>query len=192
MTPDGHDRGKLVMRVLRSLAIGVAGVAAAIALFLVGVIVVDRLSQPPRPDPAALIAKGERHHARIRRDDFGVPHISGSTDADVAYGLAYAHAEDDFVTIQDATLTTRGTLATEKGSDGAVSDYIVNLLRVWPTVNARYDRDLPVDLKRVLEAYADGINAYGARHPSAVTQGLLPVTGKDIAAGFVFKTPLWP
>ena len=191
MTPDGHDRGKLVMRVLRSLAIGVAGVAAAIALFLVGVIVVDRLSQPPRPDPAALIAKGERHHARIRRDDFGVPHISGSTDADVAYGLAYAHAEDDFVTIQDATLTTRGTLATEKGSDGAVSDYIVNLLRVWPTVNARYDRDLPVDLKRVLEAYADGINAYGARHPSAVTQGLLPVTGKDIAAGFVFKTPFF-
>jgi len=43
----------------------------------------------------------------------------------------------------------------------------------------------------VLQAYADGINAYGARHPDKVAEGLLPVSGRDIAAGFVFKTPFF-
>ncbi len=179
------------MGIIRRIVIGLGAVTGLIVLALAGLILADRLAQPPAPDPRALIARGEAYHARIVRDDFGVPHIFGPTDADVAYGLAWAHAEDDFATIQDVTLTTRGTLATEQGPKGAVTDYIVRLLRVWPTVNARYDRDLPADLKRVLEAYADGINAWGARHPDKVVPGLLPVSGRDIAAGFVFKTPFF-
>ena len=183
--------GESKVRAWKAIGRGLGGLAVLIVLALAGVILADRLSQPPAPDPSALIARGEAYHARIRRDDFGVPHISGPTDADVAYGLAWAHAEDDFATIQDITLATRGTLATERGPKGAVTDYVVSLLRVWPTVNARYERDLPPDLKRVLAAYADGINAYGARHPDQVVAGLLPVSGRDIAAGFVFKTPFF-
>ena len=162
-----------------------------IVLALAGLVLSDRLAQPPAPDTKALLAEAARYHARIRRDEFGVPHITGATDADVAFGLAYAHAEDDFATIQDVTLATRGTLATEQGPRAATTDYVVRLLRVWPTVNARYERDLPDDLKRVLAAYAAGINAYGARHPDKVAPGLLPVSGRDIAAGFVFKTPFF-
>ncbi|HWW57582.1 MAG TPA: penicillin acylase family protein, partial [Sphingopyxis sp.] len=45
---------------------------------------------------------------RIARDKFGVPHIFGKTDADVAYGVAYAHAEDDFSTLQEVLAMTRG------------------------------------------------------------------------------------
>ena len=175
----------------RKIAIGVGAAALLIVAALTGTIVADRLAQPPAPDLKALIARGAAYHARIRRDDFGVPHISGPTDADVAFGLAYAHAEDDFATIQDVTLATRGTLAAKDGPKAAVTDYIVRLLRVWPTVNARYDRDLPPDLRRVLQAYADGINAFGARHPADAAPGLLPVSGRDIAAGFVFKTPFF-
>ena len=57
----------------------------------------------------------ERYDVEIRRDDFGVPHIYGKRDADVAFGLAYAHAEDDFATIQETLLTARGQLASLKG-----------------------------------------------------------------------------
>ena len=45
---------------------------------------------------------------RIARDSYGVPHIFGKTDADVAYGVAYAHAEDDFSTLQEVLAMTRG------------------------------------------------------------------------------------
>jgi penicillin amidase/acyl-homoserine-lactone acylase len=175
----------------RKIAWGVAGVVTLALLAVTVVVALDWAAQPPAPDPKVLLARAATHHARIRRDEFGVPHITGATDADVAFGLAWAHAEDDFATIQDVTLATRGTLATEQGPKGAVTDYIVRLLRVWPTVDARYEKDLPADLKQVLEAYADGINAYGARHPEKVAPGLLPVTGRDIAAGFVFKTPFF-
>ena len=43
----------------------------------------------------------------------------------------------------------------------------------------------------MLQAYADGINYYAVLHPGVVTRGLLPITGRDIAAGFVFKTPFF-
>jgi acyl-homoserine-lactone acylase len=176
---------------LKRIFLGLGVVALMIAVALTALIVSDQLAQPPAPDKGALLAQAARYHARIRRDEFGVPHITGATDADVAFGLAYAHAEDDFATIQDVTLATRGTLAAEQGLKGAPTDYVVRLLRVWPTVNARYEHDLPGDLKRVLAAYAAGINAYGARHPEKVAAGLLPVSGRDIAAGFVFKTPFF-
>ena len=72
----------------------------------------------------------KEYDARIVRDDFGVPHIFGKTDADVAFGVAYAHAEDDFSTLQEVTAMTRGRLATLNGSDGAPIDYVAALLDV--------------------------------------------------------------
>ncbi|MFI4935414.1 MAG: acylase [Caulobacterales bacterium] len=179
------------MKLLQRLGLGLAALVALAAMVLGGVILVDRMSQPAPPDPQALIAKAAQYHVRIRRDDFGVPHILGATDADVAFGLGYAHAEDDFADIQEAALTARGTLAAVEGPKGATTDYIVRLMRVRETVNARYDTDLPPDVRRVLEAYADGVNLYAARHPGQVHGGLLPFTGKDVAAGFVFKTPFF-
>ena len=110
---------------------------------LTTVIAQDRLGQPPAPARATLIAQAARYHARIQRDHFGVPHISGATDADVAFGLGYAHSEDDFATIQDAALTARGQLAAVEGAKGAVTDYLVRLLKVRETVAAQYDTALP-------------------------------------------------
>jgi len=175
------------MRLLKYAAI----VVAVIILGLAGVIVSDRLAQPSPPDPAALIAKASRYDVRIRRDTWGVPHILGKTDADVAFGLGFAHSEDDFATIQEVALATRGELAASEGLKGATTDYLVRLFRVWETVDARYEKDLPVDVRKVAEAYADGVNYYAALHPGQVSTGLLPLTGKDIVAGFVFKTPFF-
>lgn len=167
------------------------GLVAVVILGLGSVIVLDRIAQPAPPDVATLIAKATNYDVRIRRDSWGVPHILGRTDADVAFGLAYAHCEDDFSTIQEVALATRGQLAASQGLKAAATDYLVHLFRVWETVNARYEKDLPRDVRKLAEAYADGVNYYAARHPENVERGLLPLTGKDVIAGFVFKTPFF-
>src|SRR5262249_44857863 len=128
---------------------------------------------------------------RIQRDTFGVPHVIGRRDVDVAFGLAFAQSEDDFATLEQVALATRGQLAASEGRKAAVADYMGHLLRVWGTVRTRYDHDLPADVRQILEAYADGANYYGALHPDKQLRGALPFTGKDIAAGFVFKTPFF-
>jgi len=176
---------------MRKIGFGTLFLLILTALALGGVILSDRLSQPAEPDPATLLAKAARYHVRIVRDNFGVPHIFGRTDADAGFGIGFAHSEDDFATIQDVALATRGTLAASEGVKAAPGDYLVHAMRVWETVNARYDRDLPADVKAVLQAYADGVNYFAALHPDRVKRGLLPLTGKDIAAGFVFKTPFF-
>jgi acyl-homoserine-lactone acylase len=126
---------------------------------------------------------------RIRRDQWGVPHILGKTDADAAYGLAYAQSEDDFATLQEAVFLARGRLAELKGSAGVESDYLVQLQDVWGTVRRRYARDLDPATRTVMEAYAAGVNLYAAKHPGKVLPGLLPVTGQDLAAATTYRGP---
>ena len=58
----------------------------------------------------------------IERDQWGVPHIYGNRDSDVAFGLAYAHSQDDFKSIQDIILASRGMLASVYGKEAAVND----------------------------------------------------------------------
>jgi penicillin amidase/acyl-homoserine-lactone acylase len=176
---------------MRYVKIGALALALILLGTVVSLIVSDRLGQPAPPDPASLIAKARQYRVRIERDTFGVPHIVGPRDADVAFGMGFAHSEDDFATIQQVALAVRGQLAATDGTQAAVTDYLVRLFRVWETVNAKYESDLPLDLRQVLEAYADGVNYYAALHPSQVMRGLLPLTGKDVVAGFVFKLPFF-
>ena len=169
---------------------GLLVIVCLAVITVLGLIGLDRAAQPPKPDIQALIAKAGAYDVRIRRDEWGVPHILGKRDADAAFGLAYAQSEDDFATVQSVVLATRGTLAHRDGAKAAVTDYLVGLLDVWPTVEAGYPK-LPADLRALLEAYADGVNLYAAQHPDAVTPGLLPLSGKDVLAGFVFKQPFF-
>ena len=104
---------------MRYVKNGAAALAALVLVGLMAVITHDRLSQPPAPAPETLIAQAARYHARIQRDHYGVPHISGPTDPDVAFGLAFAHSEDDFATIQEAALIARGQSASVAGAKGA-------------------------------------------------------------------------
>ena len=176
---------------MRWVKVGAIALVAIVLLGLAGVIAADWLAQPASPDPAVFIARAAQYDVRIRRDSWGVPHILGKTDADVAFGLGFAHSEDDFATIQDVALASRGQLAASTGLKGATTDYLVHLFRVWETIDARYAKDLPPDVRQVIEAYADGVNYYAALHPEKRKDGLLPLTGKDVAAGFVFKTPFF-
>jgi acyl-homoserine-lactone acylase len=164
----------------------VAGLATLMAL-----VAVLGAQGPPRPRFAELraAAANSRRDVRILRDTWGVPHVFGRTDADAAYGLAWAHAEDDFDTIQHVLLAARGQLGSVIGREGATSDYAVALFRVRETVDAKYESDLAADTRAVLEAYADAINHYAALHPGRALPGLYPATGKDVVAGVVAGLP---
>ena len=161
-------------------------------LIVVCVAAIVFILSPERVDLSDLAQRGEAYQVEILRDTWGVPHIFGQTDADAAYGLAYAHAEDDFLTIQQTLLAARGQLASVYGKDAAPNDYMVQLLRIWDVVAETYERDLTPDTRALLEAYADGVNVYAALHPKEVlTAGLYPVTGRDLAAASIHKSPLF-
>src|ERR1700741_1191067 len=135
---------------MRYAKIGAAVILGLVLVALGWIIVSDRMAQPAEPDLAAFVAKAKTYDVHIARDTYGVPHIFGHRDADVAFGLGFAHSEDDYATIQNVVLATRGTLAASEGIDAAKTDYIVPLLHVWKTVNAGY-ASLPADLRKVCE-----------------------------------------
>jgi acyl-homoserine-lactone acylase len=129
---------------------------------------------------------GETYDVRILRDSWGVPHIFGKRDVDAAFGLAWAHSEDDFRTIQVSLLMTRGDLAAVEGRDAAPLDFLSRWLRVQDVARAGWD-DLSPEARALANAYADGVNRYGAQHPDEVLPRALPVSGLDLTAGFVFQ-----
>ena len=86
--------------------------------------------------------KGDKaFKSTIYRDNMGVPHIFGNTDADAVFGLAYAHAEDDFKTIQDLLMGARGILASEYGAKFVPVDFYVRLIGVCLLYTSPSPRD---------------------------------------------------
>lgn len=141
-----------------------------------------RPSAPPQP---------RAYTAEIVRDEYGVPHIYGRTDADVAYGVARAHAEDDFATLQDVVAMARGRYGAIRGAEGAQVDFMYHLLDARGTAQRHYPL-LPADTRALFEAYASGLNDYAARHPGEIKLArLFPVNGMDVAAGFALRQPFF-
>lgn len=139
-------------------------------------------SQPPPTRP---------YRAEIIRSEFGVPHIYGRTDADVAYGVAVAHAQDDFFTLQDVLAMSRGRYGAIAGAQGAQVDYVYHLLDARGTARREYHRQ-PADTRALFEAYAAGLNQYAAAHPGEIKLArLFPVNGEDVAAGFALRQPFF-
>ena len=164
-------------------------VALVVAVLALAVAFLPAAPSRPRLD-SWREARAERD-VRVLRDEWGVPHVFGKTDADAAFGLAFAHAEDDFATIQGALLAARGRLASVLGEEGAANDYMVALLRVTDAVEAKYETDLAPETRALCEAYAAGLNRYGALHAKDVLPGLFPIRGRDIVAGFLHKGPIF-
>lgn len=148
------------------------------------------LTLPSGTNASAFADLGGKYEVKILRDDYGIPHIFGKTDSDTAFGLAYAHAEDDFPTIVESMLQSRGEMASFAGAEHAPVDFIAKLLRVEQTAANGYP-SLPEKVRKLCDAYADGLNFYVAKHPDALPQRYLPMRGEDIVAGFVFKGPFF-
>lgn len=168
----------------------VLGMATAVLLFLAWALY-PQGTWPFVPRFAQLEGLGAQYDVEILRDSYGVPHIYGRRDADAAFGLGYAHAEDDFLTIQQAFVAARGKLGAVYGIDAAPNDYMVQLLRIWDVVDSQYDT-IPADVQAIMQGYADGLNYYAALHPDEVLlPNLWPISGQDVAAGFIHRVPLF-
>ena len=132
-----------------------------------------------------------RYRAEIIRDAFGVPHIYGESDADTAFGVAIAHAEDDFSTLQDVVAMARGRYGAIACEEGAAVDYAYHLLDARGTAERHYP-GLPADTRALFDAYASGLNQYAREHPAEVKlANLFPVSGVDVAAGFALRQPFF-
>lgn len=100
----------------------------------------------------------------IIRDDFGVPHIYGKTDANAVFGLLYAQCEDDFNRVERNYMWATGRLAEVEGKDQLYSDLRANLFMTKEEAIEQYEKS-PEWLKKLCDAFADGVNYYLFTHP---------------------------
>jgi len=123
---------------------------------------------------------------KIARDMYGVPHIFAKTDAEVAYGLAWAQCEDQFITLQELMAACKGMLGEIKGKEGLVADFGIKFMGLQEIVKAKYEQDVTGKFKTYLESFVAGVNAYATLHPEEVMlDDLFPLTGQDVIVGYL-------
>lgn len=127
---------------------------------------------------------------QITRDPWGVPHIFAPTNAEVAYGLAWATAEDDFKTLQELLLQAKQLSALYKGEAGIEEDFLVHLIQAEATVLNDWVK-MSSALKRYLQGYCAGLNAYAKKHPDEqLLKALFPIGAKDLLKAQVLRLAL--
>lgn len=117
---------------------------------------------PPYADIQALDKQAQG--ITITRDDWGIAHVHGKTDADAVFGLVYAQAEDDFNRVETNFLYSLGRLAEAEGEGAIYRDLRQRLFLDPDTLKAQYAGSEPW-LKALMDAWAGGLNYYLARHP---------------------------
>jgi acyl-homoserine lactone acylase PvdQ len=112
------------------------------------------------------VAAWEKQAARITivRDDWGIAHVSGKTDADAVFGMEYAQAEDDFNRVETNYLNSMGRLAETEGESKIYQDLRMKLFIDPVELQKEYTAS-PAWLKALMDAYADGLNFYLYKHP---------------------------
>ena len=136
-------------------------------------------------------AQIDPNNITIARDAWGVPHIFAPTDPEVAYGLAWAHAEDDFETIQQVALVGKGKLGTYLGKDGAKADYVIRLMRCRELVEEQWSTLSP-ELIALINGYLQGVQAYADAHPDEVlNKHVFPLDEKDYLSAVVFSVAVF-
>jgi acyl-homoserine lactone acylase PvdQ len=115
---------------------------------------------------AATPAEWERHakNVEIIRDDWGIAHVYGKTDADAVFGMIYAQAEDDFNRIERNYLLSMGRLAEAEGEGEIYRDLRMKLFIDPVDMKAKYQQS-PKWLKALMNAWAGGLNYYLEKHP---------------------------
>jgi acyl-homoserine-lactone acylase len=106
----------------------------------------------------------QARNVTIIRDDWGIPHVYGKTDADAVFGVMYAQAEDDFNRVETNYLNAMGRLAEAEGAAEVYRDLRMKLFIDPADMKAQYEK-APAWLKSLMNAYADGLNYYLYTHP---------------------------
>jgi len=107
----------------------------------------------------------QAQHVTITRDDWGIAHVHGATDADAVFGMVYAQAEDDFNRVETNYLNALGRLAEAEGEGAVIRDLRMKLF-VDPDDLRREYAASPPWLQRLMDAFADGLNYYLHTHPA--------------------------
>ena len=131
-------------------------------LGLLGALSLASCASSPPSEPARLAASAAS--VTIIRDDWGIAHIRGKTDADAVFGMIYAQAEDDFNRVETNYLTALGRLAEAEGENAIWSDLRQRLFIDPDDLKRRYASS-PASLKALMNAWADGLNYYLLTHP---------------------------
>jgi len=115
--------------------------------------------------------KAEANRVTITRDDWGIAHVHGKTDSDAVFGMIYAQAEDDFPRIEANYLTNLGRMAEADGEKAIWQDLRARLYVSDNELKADYARS-PLPMRRLMDAWADGLNYFLATHPAVHPRAL--------------------
>ncbi|MGH9482918.1 MAG: penicillin acylase family protein, partial [Terriglobales bacterium] len=126
------------------------------------------LAQSPTP-PELARWQEEAAAVTITRDDWGIAHVHGATDAQAVFGMEYAQAEDDFNRVETNYLNALGRLAEAEGETQIWRDLRMKLFTNPETLQAKYAAS-PAWLKQLMDAFADGLNFYLYTHPQVHPQ----------------------
>jgi acyl-homoserine lactone acylase PvdQ len=112
------------------------------------------------------VARWEREagNVTIIRDDWGIAHVYGKTDADAVFGMEYAQAEDDFNRVETNYINAMGRLAETEGESKIYLDLRMKLFIDPVELKSQYETS-PVWLKTLMNSFADGLNYYLFKHP---------------------------
>jgi acyl-homoserine lactone acylase PvdQ len=108
----------------------------------------------------------EAQQVTIIRDNWGIPHIYGKTDADAVFGLLYAQCEDDFKRVEMNYMEKLGVMSSIKGESELYNDLLNRIVIDQDEAKADYKK-APLWLKKLCDAFADGINYYQYKHQSS-------------------------
>ena len=136
-------------------------------LGLVFILVVSAFASAPSLGTQDQELKRWEQRARnvtITRDDWGIAHVYGKTDADAVFGAIYAQAEDDFNRVETNYLNSMGRLAEAEGESAVWRDLRMKLFIDPTAIKANYEAS-PEWLKNLMNAWADGLNFYLAKNP---------------------------
>ena len=135
---------------------------AALSFALVAVIA----AAPSRSGPTEMERwQQEAASVTITRDDWGIAHVHGKTDADAVFGMIYAQAEDDFNRVETNFINSQGRLAEAEGESAIWRDLRMKLFINPDSMKAKYQTS-PEWLKKLMVAWADGLNYYLSTHPA--------------------------
>ena len=115
--------------------------------------------------PEAARWERQARNVTIVRDDWGIAHVFGKSDADAVFGAIYAQAEDDFNRVETNYLTSLGRTAEAEGESKVMQDLRQKLF-IDPVELKRLYRQSPPWLQKLMTAWADGLNFYLAKHPA--------------------------
>lgn len=133
-----------------------------------------------------LPAQINKQNIEIVRDQWGVPHIYGKTDAETTYGLAWATCEDDFATVQRMLLATKSRMGEVDGKNGALLDFFSFISGATDIVDTLYEKSFSPEYKKIVDAYVEGVNDYAAAYPRELfLKDFFPVTSKDVVAQYI-------